>query len=260
METNRRRQTGRVGAAFLVLGALALLVAPANAFIRIDDFRDPQTLVLPDGVTAVSGSATGPGMGAIPERDVVLRRLGETPGELTLTVDAGFSERLVVDDPFGVPAALSLVYDGLDGDEAIDPAGGDVDLTELGTEDRFALRLQADFGVDLRVQVFDRTDPSGNTWSAGVLAVPATALLRWVELPFLALDEMGPNGHADLRDVGAILFELTGPEGLGLQIDEIRVPEPDAGAAGLAALLALGALRRTLRPPRPRRVEFSLAR
>lgn len=260
MDRNGRRQRDGVRAALLLVGALGLLAAPASAFIRIDDFRDPQTLVLPDGEQAASGSAIGPGIFVV-ERDLALQRLDDTPGALTVTVDAGSSERLVLDDPAGVPAALTLVYDGPDGSEAIDFTGLDLDLiNEPGDPDRFALRLQAGLGAILRVQVFDRTDPSGDTWSAGMLEVTPAQSLGWVELPFLALDEMGPNGPADLRETGAILFELSGPEGLALEIDEIRAPEPGSGAAGLAALLVLGALRRGLRPPRTPCGEFAPVR
>lgn len=239
----RRYGAGPAAAVAIALGTL-VLAAPARAYLLIDDFRDPQTLVLGEDESEASGSVVAFGAAA-GERDAVLARLDATPGALTLAVAGSGADRLVVAGP-AVPAALTLVYDGADGDPAIDPTGlGDLDLTELGTEDRLALRLRADHGATLRVQAFDTGDASGSTWSAGEIEVAPSTSLRWVELPLLALDDPGPAGPADLRDVGAILVAITAPDGLVLQLDEIRVPEAGQAVGGATALLVLAALRRS---------------
>jgi len=226
--------------------ALALgLAEPASAYIRIDDFSDPQTLTLAAGENLAASSAIAPTV-LVGERDAMLDRVAGD-GVVTLDIDPGTSARLFLENAVGTQSELRLVYDGADGDPVtIDYNGlGNLDLTELGTEDRFAVRLQTDQPAELLFRIFDATDPTGNSWSSGKLEVPASASLTWYELPLLALTTEGPGGPADPADTGAILVQVSGPASLDVQIDEIRVPEPGAAAAGLAALLALGALRRT---------------
>jgi hypothetical protein len=232
--------------ATLLVGGVSGLAAPASAFIRIDDFRDPQVVVLPDGQDYGYDSAISPKvLGG--ERDITLVRLSPSSGELAVTVAPDDSEQLFLDNGAGAYVELTLVYDGVDGDPGgIDLSGlGDVDLTELGTENRFALRLRADEPATAFVQIFDTNDPSGNTWSAGSLEIAPTDALAWHELPFTALNEVGAAGPADVRNVGAILLRLSGSAGADFEIDDFRVPEPGAGVAGLAALLALAVVRRT---------------
>lgn len=229
--------------AVLALG----LAAPASAYVRIDDFSDPQTLTLAGGEDLASSSVIAPNA-IVGERDAVIERAAGA-GAVTLDVDPGASERLFFENAVGTESTLMLVYDGADGDPlAIDPGGlGDVDLTELGTEDRFAIRVQSDQAIEVWFQIFDAGDPSGDTWSAGTVAVPSGPSLAWHELPLVDLVAAGPGGHADPTDTGAILVRVSGPAGLDVQIDEIRVPEPGAWTAGLAALAALTSLRRTRR-------------
>lgn len=223
------------------------LAAPASAYIRVDDFSDPQTLTLAGGEDVASSSVIAPNA-IVGERDAVIDRIAGA-GAVTLDVDPGASERLFLENAVETESALTLVYDGADGDPlTVDPGGlGDVDLTEHGTVDRFAIRIQSDQATEVRFQIFDAGDPSGNTWSSGTLAVPAGASLAWHELPLLDLTTAGPDGYADPTSTGAILVQVSGPAGHDMQIDEIRVPEPGAGAAALGALAALASLRRARR-------------
>lgn len=228
------------------LAAAACLLAvpgPASAYIRVDDFRNPQDLLLEDGAEVASDARIGAKvLGG--ERDAELRRTDGPAGAAALDV-ASNRLQLAAD---GAPLALTLVYDGADQDpDAVDPSGlGDVNLTEPGTGDGFAVRMRADVNTQLWIQVFDTNDASGATWSAGQVDVPASAGLAWHTLARSALVEEGPNGPADLRDVGAILLQVSGAP-TQLVLDEIRVPEPAAGSTIAAACLAAQALRRRRR-------------
>jgi hypothetical protein len=231
------------------MGALLALAPaePASAYIRIDDFRDPQSLVLAGEEDLASDAQIAPSV-AGGERDASLTRLAGD-GAVSVDIDPGGISLLLLENDVGVQSTLALVYDGADGDPlALDPSGlGSVDLTELGTVDRFAVRLQSDQAATLFVQIFDASDASGDTWSSGSLPVPAGLSLAWVELPLSDLDTSGPGGAADLTRIGAVLVGVTGPPGLDVQMGEIRVPEPGPAAGGLAALLSLAALRRRAR-------------
>lgn len=239
----RRQQAWLAGFAALLSSGLA---TPAAAYIRVDDFRDAQGLSLPGAEDAASDAAIAPSVLA-GERDLVLRRLGGVATDVEADVALVGVERLVLENPGAAELALELVYDGADGDpETVNPSGlGDVNLTEPGTGDGFAVRMRADAETVLTLQAFDNGDPTGGTWSAGSVVVPASSL-RWRFVPRSALLEPGPNGLADLRDVGAIALRLTGAP-TSVAIDEIRVPEPGAAAGALAVSCALAALRRARR-------------
>jgi len=222
------------------MGCALAAAPPAAAYIRVDDFRNPQDLVLEEGAEVASDARLGAKvLGG--ERDAELRRTDGPAGAAALEV---VSNRLEVFAD-GAPFALTLDYDGADQDpDVLDPRGlGDVNLTEPGTGDGFAVRMRADADTLLWIQVFDTTDASGQTWSAGALEVPASQGFGWHDLPFVALVEQGPGGPADLRDVGAIRVRVSGAP-THVALDEIRVPEPAAGPAVAVLCLAAHALRR----------------
>lgn len=235
---------GRAAVAALAGVWLGLgVAAPVSAYIRIDEFTDMQSVALGGSASASDASIAPEALGG--ERDLLLERLSGT-AEATASVDPGGTGLLFFENAVGGQSAVTIVWDGIDGDaETVDPSGlGNVDLTELGTEDSFAIRMLADQTADVTFQIFDATDPSGQTWSSGSIQVPGGSGFRWYTLPLLSLDEQGPNGAADPTDVGAILLRVSGPLGFDAQIDSVRVPEPHAWALGGAVLFALAGLRR----------------
>lgn len=239
---------GRIveGRALAVVAGLWLglgIAAQASAYIRIDEFDDAQELSLGTAETDASDAAMAPGvLGG--ERDLVLERLSGT-GEVAVAIDPGGSGLLFFENAASAQTALTIVYDGLDSDpETVDPNGlGNVDLTELGTEEQFAIRMRTDQEADVTIQIFDATDPSGQTWSVGGFPV-TPGNFQWFTLPLAAMAQSGPGGPADPTDVGAIVVRVSGPQGLDVQIDSIRVPEPGALSLGVAVLCTLAGLRR----------------
>jgi len=235
---------GRVVAALAGLWLGLGVAAQASAYIRIDEMDGAQDLVLEAEEQGAGSTAMAPGvLGG--ERDLFLQRVSGT-GDVAVAVDPGGSGLLFWENAAAAATTLTIVYDGIDGDpEALNPSGlGDVDLTELGTEDQFALRMRSDQVADVTIQVFDTTDPTGQTWSAGGFEVTPGDAFQWFTLPFAELLDAGPGGPADLTDIGAIVVRVSGPQGLDVQIDSIRVPEPGAPALGAAVLCTLAALRR----------------
>ncbi len=250
MRTSGRAEWNRARRLALAIWVVSLVAAsaPADAFIPVDSFRDPLTLLLPSGTDQVLEEVieAGPGGVIAGVRDIVLRRM-ETGalGDAALEVSPSGIERLLLDDE-GVALELTLVYDGPVGDaEAIDPSGlGAIDLNEAGTDERFSIRLRSKTASTVVFQVFESGHASGDRWSRGSWFVPATPSLTWIEFPFEDLLEPGPAGDADLGRIGAILVSISGEASSALEVDEIRVPEPGASGGGLAALAALQLLAR----------------
>jgi hypothetical protein len=237
---------GRVVAALTGVWFGIGAVAPASAYIRVDEFTDTQSVSLTGAEVSAGDAALAPEvLGG--ERDLLLERIAGT-GDANVAIDPGGTGLLFLENAVGSQSALSLVYDGIDDDPAtVDPSGlGNIDLTELGTEDTFGLLMRSDQTADVTIQIYDATDPSGQTWSSGGFQASPGGY-RWFELPIAELDQQGPNGAADPTDIGAIVVRVSGPLGLDAQIDSIRVPEPGAWTLGGAVLVALASLRRVSR-------------
>lgn len=237
-----RRVVAALAGVWIGIGA----VAPAIAYIRVDEFTDAQSVSLTGAEVSAGDAAIAPEvLGG--ERDLLLERIAGT-GDATVAIDPGGTGLLFFENAVGSQSVVSLVYDGIDDDpETVNPTGlGNIDLTELGTEDEFGLLMRSDQTADVTIQIYDATDPSGQTWSSGGFQATAGGY-RWFALPIAALDQQGPGGAADPTDIGAIVVRVSGPLGLDAQIDSIRVPEPGAWAAGAAVLVALAGLRRASR-------------
>lgn len=218
----------------LAAAVLPLAVTPpAHAALDIDRFVTQQVLDLPfGGVDGAFSSVAAPEvLGG--ERDAALQRLtGTEPA--TLLINPTGTDRLLSGE--SGPSSLVewvIVWDGADGDPAVDETGlGGVDLTQGGANTGFLVRVRTDVAASLQIEL---TDTSGGSTSAE-LALPGgdqTLVSRF--LPFSAFDEPGIAA-----DVGSVSLVLGGQTGLDAQLDFVivRAPEPAAGA-GLAAACAL---------------------
>lgn len=214
----------------LAAAALPLApAAPARAALEIDRFVTPQVLNLPFGGPddAFSSAAAPEVLGG--ERDASLQRLtGTEPA--TLLINPTGSDRLLSCE--SGPSSLVewvIVWDGADGDAAVDETGlGGIDLTEGGANTGFMVRVRSDLPASLQIEL---TDMSGGSTSAELALPGGDPKLVSRFLPFSAFDE-----PAIAADVGSVSLVLGGQAGLDAQIDFVivRVPEPAAGA-GLAA-------------------------
>jgi hypothetical protein len=241
---------------FLLLGVLGLGAArPAPAALVVDDFSTAQSAVIAaDGPSTASSSQTAPeALGG--ERDLLVTRT-DGSGELSATVDDGMSGWLIFSAGADAAGDLAVTWDGPDADPLqLDPTGlGGADLGSAGL-DAFSVSASADLPTSLVLRVYDASDASGNTWSAATLPVSGGGGAPVPQrVPFASFTGTGSGGPADFGNVGAVTLEVSGPAGLDLIVDSVRVvPEPRGAAGAALAALALVAAGRRARERAARR-------
>lgn len=215
--------------------------------LLIDDFTTPQTVVVNSPATQADNQAAGAGiLGG--ERDMSVTLVGGTG----LTLDAALGALLY--DQFGVSEGTGLiVWDGVDGDIALDPVGlGGVDFTEAGVMDAIGMTvLSSDAPLTaITVAYTNEFNASLATFSLpGNIPPDPQQVLTIAFTDFVVISGSG----ADFTDIGAFFMFIGGSGNPGgtIQIGSIStvssgvpVPELETGALLALGLLALGAIRR----------------
>ena len=213
----------------------ALLAAPVQAVVVIDDFNTPQNFSSCNfpgfsyqagdmlyGDRLFSGGCSRPAAGG------------------GITVAGGLAS-------YGAGGISQITINGLY-DASLPPGSGDakqaVDLTQAGANDRFAMRIMV--GNETR---FTLSVASASESASLQLDLPVTAGFVDLALPFASFS---PASAALWQGVTSVSFQIVdttvNPGGLfsaSGEIDFIRaVPEPAGAALLLLGLLGLGALRR----------------
>jgi len=264
---SRRCRDARLWRAALPMAVgLALMVSPALAApILVDDFDGSQALCLeprddcePQATGDDSIASSLEAAGALGgERDLELVRISGTGGA-RLSADDADQGQLLFEVEVETEADAILVWDGGDGDPAVDPTGlgdggGGIDLLAEGL-DALRLEINSPTEADLAVRIYDAMDPSGATWSEFSAVLPATGSgdLVAFDVPLTMETDSGPEGFADLGNVGALELRILGGPAQDVLIGSVQlVPEPAGGAA--AALGAVALLRGLARRRAPRR-------
>jgi len=265
---SRRRRDARLWRAALPMAVgLALTVSPALAApILVDDFDGSQALCLeprddcePQATGDDSIASSLEAAGALGgERDLELVRISGTGGA-RLSADDADQGQLSFTVGIETEADAILVWDGDDGAPAlVDPTGlgdggGGIDLLAEGI-DALRLEIRSPTDADLAVRIYDAMDPSGATWSEFFAVLPGTDSDAFVafDVPLTMENDSGPEGSADLGNVGALELRILGGPAQDVLIDSVQlVPEPAGGAA--AALGAVALLRGLARRRAPRR-------
>lgn len=189
---------------FLVILALVTLsVAQTREEKSIIDPFNPDTPLLlititsattfPAEVSAVTTSSTILGG----ERDL---RLVCTSSPPQRTIDTSVSDgQWVIATPNGGVGFVVMQYDGVDGDQILDPIGlGGLDLTRGGGD---AFRINALTDIDT-IYTFTVTDLAGNTGNAEIELTRGEVLTDF-DVTFSSF-----NGGVDFRNVGAIQIQI----------------------------------------------------
>lgn len=229
----------RLLVAGILFGGLALLAWTEDSrALLIDDFSTGQTLV----VTTPDGSASSwiSGLGILGgERDV----------ELTLNSGVGIAMTVTDDDMtyghFGGSLGAALfVWDGADGDSALDPIGlGGIDFTDSGAEDKIGIPLLvSNSSADVTLRAY--TD--GAHFSTATVSLPGSVPpLQSLSVRFIDFVDDGTLGGADFTNIGAFSLYIDGSSTptLTVQLDAV-VPEPSTGSLLLFGVLMLASIRR----------------
>lgn len=239
--------------------ATALLAYSGNAqagTIIIDEFAEFQLLQATGPISANTdeGSVAGSMLGG--ERDMFLRVLGGASSQHATAVAfdlGGGANSLFVSQQSTISSSTLVVWDGGDGDDAIDYTGlGGFDLRGGGSEFGFELGVNfRDQPVDVTFTVYDASDPSGNTWSRDTITLSGPSFVPAAfTVPYGHFTTHGPNGGVDFSNVGAVTMEIGAfNPGTDLEIDYLKtsvVPEPSSIVIALvgSALCGLNVLRR----------------
>jgi hypothetical protein len=213
--------------------------------VTIDGFGTGSLVFVPAASTSES-QVSGPMLGG--ERDETIGNASPSGGIL-----AGVSGGAYSYGALSATGSALLVWDGADGDAALDPTGlGGVDLTEGGTQFGFSIQIESnDFPALLVLTVYSTaSDFSQVTVSTpgGIPSGPAQTL----GIAFASLTATGSG--ADFADVGAISLLIDGSSQPQLDISlgafstsAVVVPEPETFvqlSLGLAVLAGMRVSRR----------------
>ena len=230
---------------YCLLSGLFLLAAVNGAHaLLIDSFSTDQTLMaITPGISA-SSEASGSGiLGG--ERDMEVTRTSGTGVTIAASED-----KLTYGHIASSQGTALLVWDGADGDSALDPTGlGGLDFTESGLNSVVAIELLFnDFSAPITLTAY--TD--GSNYSTATLALPgnippdpqATLTVLFSDFSIAA------GSGADFTDIGAFSLFIDGSStpALDVELGSIAlVPEPATGALLLVGLLVIFLMRRRQR-------------
>lgn len=210
----------RLSRAFVV--ALVLLGpfpgTPTFGQVVVDDFSLGQSRVEdPPG----EASSAGPDAGILgSRRDLAISRTSG-PGTATAEVAAG---ALTVSAPASTGTSATVVWDGDDDPESLDPVGlGGSDLTTGG-----ASAFRVTISATATTSVLLRVHGDASNRSEGVILVPAGPS-RDVFLPFASLRSVAGTG-ADLANVGALELSLRVTGG-DAEVDTLDAVAPQVSAS-----------------------------
>ncbi|XZE35550.1 SdrD B-like domain-containing protein [Pirellulaceae bacterium SH501] len=159
-----------------------------------------------------------------------------TSGSISIEVDnPSTTNQVVFNVGAGANGTRQIVYDGADGDgQVLDNTGlGGVDLTSGGTANGFRLTIGGEAGTSITITV-----NSGANASSRTVSIPTTAggaPTDILEVLFSDFTTSAGTG-ADFEDVGAITFEVTGPDAADATIDLIETFGPTVLTQNIANL------------------------
>lgn len=146
---------------------------------------------------------------------------------------------LAFDVGAGANGTRLLVYDGADGDaqildnDGLETAGQGIDLTTGGTATGFRFAIGGETGTSLIITVH-----SGANSSSATVAIPTTSGASpsaTLDVDFSSFTTSSGTG-ADFTDVGAVTFEVTGPNAADAIIDNIGTVGPTVITQNIANL------------------------
>ena len=203
----------------LCLLFLCVFSLNANA-ITIDKFLESQSLTThPDNKSDSSVIVTSDAIGGT--RSLESNHLVGVGNLKTRINPFQLNEGVFQHDTSSGVAGSSVVY--WDGDTIpglSNPRGlRGIDLTEDGAT-AFTFNYDCDASTlvsnsfSFIIKVYDASDPNGGTWSEYEASIDkcTNTFMRTKTVPFSAITSTGPNGAADIRNVGAISLVVHSPD------------------------------------------------
>jgi hypothetical protein len=232
----KRHRTQHVA---LVLSAAAWLCASEHAqALLIDDFSTAQTTAVTQPAVTASNQVSGANIVG-GERDVEVTRV--SGAGLAMVASSG-----VMAYGHTVPSqgSGSIIYDGVDGDAALDPTGlGGIDFTDAGISTGISIELLLnDPAAFLLLAAYS----DALNFSTATVALPGNIPPdppTTLQIPFTDFATAGGSG-ADFASVGAFALWIDGStlSALDVELNSIRtlhVAEPSTGALALTALMGI---------------------
>ena len=224
-------KTGVLAAAVALVGGAA--AASTVTSLTIDTFETNQQVGAPPILLSVPSSNQVDGTGILGDfRD--MEAVGYQSGGNFLATDGTVSGGILsFSNDAGAAGALTVTYDGDDDPTGVDTDGlGGIDVTHAGAFTGFAFELlSADLaGLEISMTVWDM---DGHV----------STLDRTIDVPVnTPRDEFFSfaafTGTAAFSNLGAIQFELTGPQEIDVRFDSIAATTPVPLPAALPLLLA----------------------
>lgn len=184
--------------------ALAATAMGQGTIDSFDTWQFVQVATLP-GATNTQSQAAAEALGG--ERDLRVHRVSGTMDSLFGDVGLTFPNAVSLSCGPGVVGSLHLIYDGFDGDDAVNYSGlGGLDLTGGGTYNAFKFATTSDLGAKVTITVYE----SETRYSVATIDVAADATFTFVDA-VVGLSQFvaaGPDGGADFSNVGAVEFEI----------------------------------------------------
>ena len=227
----RTIKLGTVAAAFAFAGGAT--AASTVTSLTIDTFDVDQQVGVPPIVPQV------PTASQVSSADILggyrdMEAVGHQSGGGFLATEGTVSGGILnFSNAAGAAGALTLTYDGDDDPVSLETTGlGGVDVTHAGAFTGFAFELlSADLpGLEVSMSVWDmagRVSTLGRTIGTSV-ATPRDEFFAFADF----------TGTAAFDDLGAIQFELTGPEEIDVRFNSVTATTPVPLPAALPMLLA----------------------
>jgi uncharacterized repeat protein (TIGR01451 family) len=219
-----------------------IIVTPTQVagslFSTIDSFdTTAQDVESPSSGSPPSFSAVAATEALGGERDMFV---DATSGTISMQADTPSTTNfLAFDVGAGANGTRRLVYDGADGDaqvldnDGLFVSGNGIDLTSSGQANGFRFAIGGEAGTSLVITV-----NSGVNASQATVAIPTTSgasPTATLDVLFSSFTTTAGTG-ADFSDVGAITFEVTGPNAADAIIDNIGTFGPTVLTQNIANL------------------------
>jgi hypothetical protein len=226
----------RLLVAGVLLAALALLAwAEDSEAILIDDFSTGQAALVFDPAVSEESQVSGSGiLGG--ERDMVVTRASDFGIAM-----AAFGDGLTYVHAASSQGTGLIVWDGADGDSAVDPTGlGGIDFTNGGGEDKVGIPLLAS---NLPAPIVLTAYTDGANYSTATVLLPGGVPPQQRMSVLFANFAVAAGSGADFTNIGAFSLFIDGSStpGLLVRFDSIA-PEPSTatlllfGIRGLAPI------------------------